>query len=1509
MDYNKYIGLPYKDNGRDVHGVDCWGLARLFYKQELGIELPDYSELYTGSHDPQVSQAIDAHKDTWELVIEGAPGDLCLFNIYGEPAHVGVYLGSRKFLHAREGSDSVVESLDSTQWSKRFVGFYKYTTKPAAVQLSGVPHPLRTQVLYDWTVAGTTVSDLANFVKQKYTISDRLATKLVILVDGTPVPQDKWDSTVLREGQAVAYKSVAEGRNATRLLLTIAVVVVAAWVAGPQGLNWGAQVGSSLGIGSAAGTALVVTGVNMAGMALVNAIAPVRMPGQNGDPGSPNALNLFTGASNQANRFGAIPVVLGKMRTTGVLGATPYVDTLTDTSLLNLLIVWGFGPLKIDDICIGTNPIENYYNKKNDPDPEFAQDIPLPVTLYGNSTDPNSPAEIAFNKLYGRDVEQQQVNVQLVNNAEDGNPWQNVVFAQDNTTAIDLAFTFPEGMRQLVISGGDAGKIREATAGVEVQLRKKNTNGSFPAWAPRPSYAFGDYSAITPNSQQYTDILTGVTSPAIYPDSEGGTTASVPLYQWHIYALSDSGQVVKFSGAATESQNSEPSAQLIQQYKSSAYASLQGNDSETNTYRRIPVLPLNGYIKLYTICEYNRQVVATVNHLENNIGYSGLGLTVTPITSESAYYEDTITTGVRISIASGRVSGLSSNQPVAGQSVQVFNTRVNLPGVTQRSNSRFWGTFLNETGVWSANSATTPFDVTAPSVSFPYTGYYHVEASADDEGVVYVDSRQVVGIPQPGYRSTVSNLVYLEAGTYPVRVVGKNSGGGDAAIGCKITYTENGGLNNLPTPDTVLVFGTPGFYHKRKDAFNFVYRIKNLDPGVYEARVRRINDDTAEPEESLRNYNKVALLSATAYGNTLDANGRPQGPINKIPNTNLAKTAIRIQSTSKANGTVDGVNALVQSICLDWDKASQRWIERPTSNPASLFGYVLMHPGNAYRIKTADARQQIDVDELQKWHEYCEENGFEFNSIVTQTQSVMDILRDICAAGKASPSYVDGKWTVIVDKPREYVTQHFTPHNSWGFESTKLLPRLPDAFRVTFANREKAYQADEELVFNYGKNKNNAEIFEELSLPGVTNVRQARHLARWHLAQTKLRPEVYTLNVDFEYLVCNRGDLVRVAHDVPLWGTGTGRIIAKSGNTLTLSEPVTLTAGTQYQIRIRTNTVSSQTGATNSTLLNLAPITATGTVDTITVTSPVPTGVEVDNLYMLGLVAQESQELVVLSVEPSDNLSARLTLADYSPQIYTLDMDSGGDLPAFNANIGGQSNQAVLNTITQAPIIAGATSNSGLAEEISTGTFQNVLILSFGNVPGLSEAAQKIQVQIVLGDTDFSSGNLFGVYTIDKSAGSLSVTGLKTLTIYKVRARYTNATGSISGPWSPVFYTTSTGKVENTYVVQTLLLDLDTTFITAVPTTDLNKPSNFKTFEYRLFKDTGTEDFWELDVVSNNIQVIQTTATARFDLLKMPLPRLSEAGITYRVACRALDNNNNYSPESALGTIVVATIK
>lgn len=43
MNTDNYVGIPFVSNGRNRDGADCYGLIKLIYQQELGIELPDWS--------------------------------------------------------------------------------------------------------------------------------------------------------------------------------------------------------------------------------------------------------------------------------------------------------------------------------------------------------------------------------------------------------------------------------------------------------------------------------------------------------------------------------------------------------------------------------------------------------------------------------------------------------------------------------------------------------------------------------------------------------------------------------------------------------------------------------------------------------------------------------------------------------------------------------------------------------------------------------------------------------------------------------------------------------------------------------------------------------------------------------------------------------------------------------------------------------------------------------------------------------------------------------------------------------------------------------------------------------------------------------------------------------------------------------------------------------------------------------------------------------------------------
>ena len=128
---NRFVGIPWKDKGRDRDGVDCWGLFRLVYKEHLDIDLPSYLESYVDPKDtaelgPLITDEVAAD---WLRINVPRAGDGMLFNVKGEPAHTAVYVRDDLMLHVRRGAGSCVERYDSPIWKPRFIGYYCHPSR------------------------------------------------------------------------------------------------------------------------------------------------------------------------------------------------------------------------------------------------------------------------------------------------------------------------------------------------------------------------------------------------------------------------------------------------------------------------------------------------------------------------------------------------------------------------------------------------------------------------------------------------------------------------------------------------------------------------------------------------------------------------------------------------------------------------------------------------------------------------------------------------------------------------------------------------------------------------------------------------------------------------------------------------------------------------------------------------------------------------------------------------------------------------------------------------------------------------------------------------------------------------------------------------------------------------------------------------------------------------------------------------------------------------------------
>ena len=128
---NRYVGLPFASRGRTVEGVDCWGLVRLIYAQELGTELPSYGEI--SAHDlVRVSREISEGKDG-EIWGDVGKGDLKAFDVvvmryHGlrRIGHVGVAVNASTLIHVEEASAAVVVPLAHFTIRERIACFRRH---------------------------------------------------------------------------------------------------------------------------------------------------------------------------------------------------------------------------------------------------------------------------------------------------------------------------------------------------------------------------------------------------------------------------------------------------------------------------------------------------------------------------------------------------------------------------------------------------------------------------------------------------------------------------------------------------------------------------------------------------------------------------------------------------------------------------------------------------------------------------------------------------------------------------------------------------------------------------------------------------------------------------------------------------------------------------------------------------------------------------------------------------------------------------------------------------------------------------------------------------------------------------------------------------------------------------------------------------------------------------------------------------------------------------------------
>ncbi|WP_405379562.1 C40 family peptidase [Phascolarctobacterium sp.] len=131
IDYSYLIGVPFKNGGRSMEGMDCYGIAMEVFRHE-GKEIGEY---WSDAYDvDRINRIYRREIKKWRKVDykngEEIPVPALIGIRFNSPPgivnHTGVYIGDGQFIHIRERIGVCVDRIDSPVWRSKIEGIYEF---------------------------------------------------------------------------------------------------------------------------------------------------------------------------------------------------------------------------------------------------------------------------------------------------------------------------------------------------------------------------------------------------------------------------------------------------------------------------------------------------------------------------------------------------------------------------------------------------------------------------------------------------------------------------------------------------------------------------------------------------------------------------------------------------------------------------------------------------------------------------------------------------------------------------------------------------------------------------------------------------------------------------------------------------------------------------------------------------------------------------------------------------------------------------------------------------------------------------------------------------------------------------------------------------------------------------------------------------------------------------------------------------------------------------------------
>lgn len=421
--------------------------------------------------------------------------------------------------------------------------------------------------------------------------------------------------------------------------------------------------------------------------------------------------------------------------------------------------------------------------------------------------------------------------------------------------------------------------------------------------------------------------------------------------------------------------------------------------------------------------------------------------------------------------------------------------------------------------------------------------------------------------------------------------------------------------------------------------------------GKYTVRVR--SADYADKTNYDIGYPRCAEIQFYVNGDVLDESILPS--VNQI--------AFEATAYKGLSGTIKKFNYIAEARIPVWNGTNWDTITE-SENPAAIIRYLLTDTLANPRPISPDL---IDNDSLVMLYNWCEQEGYKADGIVSEATKTMDVINEILknCQGAMIP-LLNGKHTFAIDGNEKTPKGMFNQHNSWDFTWSPTLGRQTEAIRASFTDSED-YTQDEVTVYWYDGAVHNEikagttdadYLLVKKDLKYVTDRASVIKSITYELLCTQTKRNNFEFSVNLEALNMTLLDRVYVSNSSNMQNESTGlikRVLTDNGNIAGFELYSDIEIPTDAKIIIRSLDYEAQ-----EPVINIYDVTNEGSTDIVEI-DPIPnTGVikgagEIQGLQdkwhydgdLFTLGQDTIYDCVITDIKYNEDCTATITCRDY----------------------------------------------------------------------------------------------------------------------------------------------------------------------------------------------------------------------------------------------------------------------